>query len=103
MAPVYQKFLDPPLPLNHLTQTFLDVQFVESSLATPSELIRLNLLVTLGEAPLIDSSVKVANEARSKCLIDVSGDIGHADESGHLFIVDRLKELIKYKGFQVRC
>jgi acyl-CoA synthetase (AMP-forming)/AMP-acid ligase II len=30
-----------------------------------------------------------------------SGDIGYADEEGHFFIVDRLKELIKYKGFQV--
>jgi acyl-CoA synthetase (AMP-forming)/AMP-acid ligase II len=25
----------------------------------------------------------------------------HIDADGHLFIVDRLKELIKYKGFQV--
>jgi acyl-CoA synthetase (AMP-forming)/AMP-acid ligase II len=30
-----------------------------------------------------------------------SGDIGHADADGHFFIVDRLKELIKYKGLQV--
>jgi 4-coumarate--CoA ligase len=30
-----------------------------------------------------------------------SGDIGHVDEDGHFYIVDRLKELIKYKGFQV--
>ena len=30
-----------------------------------------------------------------------SGDIGHADEDGHFFVVDRLKELIKYKGMQV--
>jgi acyl-CoA synthetase (AMP-forming)/AMP-acid ligase II len=30
-----------------------------------------------------------------------TGDIGHADDDGHFTIVDRLKELIKYKGFQV--
>src|SRR6266851_5697985 len=30
-----------------------------------------------------------------------TGDIGYAAEDGHFFIVDRMKELIKYKGFQV--
>lgn len=30
-----------------------------------------------------------------------TGDIGHVDDDGYWFIVDRLKELIKYKGFQV--
>jgi acyl-CoA synthetase (AMP-forming)/AMP-acid ligase II len=30
-----------------------------------------------------------------------TGDIGHVDEHDRYFIVDRLKELIKYKGFQV--
>jgi acyl-CoA synthetase (AMP-forming)/AMP-acid ligase II len=30
-----------------------------------------------------------------------TGDIGYADSDGHFFIVDRKKELIKYKGFQV--
>jgi acyl-CoA synthetase (AMP-forming)/AMP-acid ligase II len=30
-----------------------------------------------------------------------TGDIGYVDQDGHFFIVDRVKELIKYKGFQV--
>lgn len=30
-----------------------------------------------------------------------SGDIGYVDEEGDFYIIDRVKELIKYKGFQV--
>lgn len=30
-----------------------------------------------------------------------SGDIGYYDEDHYFYIVDRMKELIKYKGFQV--
>jgi 4-coumarate--CoA ligase len=30
-----------------------------------------------------------------------TGDIGHVDDKGDFYITDRVKELIKYKGFQV--
>jgi 4-coumarate--CoA ligase len=46
------------------------------------------------------------NEQATRATIDAdgwlrTGDIGHVDEDGYVFVVDRLKELIKYKGFQV--
>lgn len=30
-----------------------------------------------------------------------TGDVGHEDSEGNFFITDRVKELIKYKGFQI--
>lgn len=44
-------------------------------------------------------------EATRNCITEdgffKTGDIGHEAEDGTLYITDRLKELIKYKGFQV--
>ena len=30
-----------------------------------------------------------------------TGDIGYYDNEGNIFVIDRLKDLIKFKGFQV--
>ncbi|CAD0203943.1 unnamed protein product [Chrysodeixis includens] len=48
----------------------------------------------------------MGDRAASDALIDDAGyvrtgDIGYYDNEGYFYIVDRLKELIKYKGFQV--
>jgi len=47
------------------------------------------------------------NEEETKQTVDNegwlhTGDIGYIDDDGDVFIVDRIKELIKFKGFQVR-
>lgn len=37
-----------------------------------------------------------------KRVASCAGDYGHFDESGNLYVVDRLKEMLKFKGFQVK-
>ncbi|KYQ93918.1 4-coumarate-CoA ligase [Tieghemostelium lacteum] len=44
---------------------------------------------------------KATNETIDSDLFLHTGDIAYVDDDGYYFIVDRVKELIKYKGFQV--
>ncbi|ERN13647.1 hypothetical protein AMTR_s00049p00103270 [Amborella trichopoda] len=48
----------------------------------------------------------IGNEEATNSVLDSegwlkTGDLCYIDDEGHLFVVDRLKELIKYKAYQV--
>nr|WGU11328.1 4-coumarate:CoA ligase 11 [Crinum x powellii] len=48
----------------------------------------------------------IGNEEATSAILDAegwlkTGDLCYIDDDGYLFVVDRLKELIKYKGYQV--
>jgi 4-coumarate--CoA ligase len=55
---------------------------------------------------LCDWSGYLNNPEATKNTIDAdgwlhTGDVGFVDDDDEIFIVDRLKEIIKYRGFQV--
>ncbi|KAG0462018.1 hypothetical protein HPP92_020494 [Vanilla planifolia] len=64
-------------------------------------------VVRNAELKVIDPSTGYLNEPNAtSATIDMdgwlhTGDIGYVDVDDEVFIVDRVKELIKYKGFQV--
>ena len=73
-------------------------------------IIYVNLSITESSIDIISFEFKVMqgyfknNEATINTLKNEwlhSGDIAYYDETGRFYIVDRLKELIKVKGFQV--
>jgi acyl-coenzyme A synthetase/AMP-(fatty) acid ligase len=47
------------------------------------------------------NNVEATNSSKTPDGFFKTGDIGYEDAEGNFFITDRVKELIKYKGFQV--
>jgi acyl-CoA synthetase (AMP-forming)/AMP-acid ligase II len=105
-------------PLSHLTYRQANVQKPESTgyclPNTLCKIIDVDSKIELGPGAEGEVCVRgpqvmkgyLNQPAATAELIDSegwlhTGDIGYADEDGALFIVDRLKELIKYKGRQV--
>ena len=58
-------------------------------------------ITTIGERNIITYIGILDTVCAIACLS--AGDIARVDKDGFLYIVDRLKELIKYKGNQVLC
>lgn len=57
------------------------------------------------KGPLIMKGYIGDEEATSATIKDGwlhTGDIGYYDNEEYIFVVDRIKELIKYKGYQVK-
>lgn len=86
------------LPVHNTEHKVVDVETGEQELATGEEgeiLLR---------GPQIMLGYWKAPEENARALRNgwlYTGDIGYIDEQGFLYIVDRKKEMIKYKGFSI--
>ena len=88
----------PGLPMNNTEQKIVDTETGEHELPAgeDGEIIIHGPQVMLGywKAP-----EETARALRNGWLY--TGDIGHVDTDGYLYIVDRKKDMIKYKGFSI--
>ena len=104
-------------PVTHFTPRDHEIKITSVGPAAPSTTFRIVDLTTGQDAPageLGEIWVRgpqimkgyLHNPEATRAMIDDegwlrTGDIGRADEDGYLYVVDRVKELIKYKGLQV--
>jgi long-chain acyl-CoA synthetase len=86
------------LPVNNTEHKIVDIETGERELP-PGEDGEL-----LVRGPQVMQGYWKAPEATAQALRNgwlYTGDIGHLDEDGYAYIVDRKKEMIKYKGFGI--
>ena len=104
-------------PVTHFNSRDHEIKVTSVGPAAPSTVYRIVDLSTgqdaqtgeLGEIWVRGPQVMkgyLHNPEATRAMIDGdewlhTGDIGHADTDGYLYVVDRVKELIKYKGQQV--
>ena len=104
-------------PATHINPRTRTLKVASVGTALPSTEYRIVDLTTMNDAPqgeLGEVWIRgpqvmkgyLNNPEATRAMIDDegwlhSGDIGRADEDGYLYVVDRVKELIKYKGLQV--
>lgn len=88
----------PGLPMNNTEQKIVDIETGEHEVPVgeDGEIIIRGPQVMLGYWKAPEEN---ARALRNGWLY--TGDIGHVDAHGYLYIVDRKKEMIKYKGFSI--
>ncbi len=104
-------------PVTHFTPRSMEVKITAVGVTVPNTEVRIVEVDTGEDLPLRDPGevwsrgpqVMKGYHKRPDATADMidaegwlhTGDIGYVDEDGYFYIVDRVKELIKYKGLQV--
>ncbi len=104
-------------PVTHFTPRSMQVKITAVGVTVPNTEVRIVDLDTGQDLPLREPGevwirgpqVMKGYHKRPEATADMidaegwlhTGDIGYVDEDGYFYILDRVKELIKYKGLQV--